>query len=219
MIDCPRGIWGWMEKLGPRRRSSWTCGTGRGHGADAFQDPRTGAARVPVGVLDGHAGDGIMHHRFFDYGPWAGPLQGRSRGVLVRPGGGGGGYALFNLQERGTMFVRPGDPVYEGMVVGENARVGDMDVNRPRKEAHEHADDRVGRDDHPGAAAASDARAGARVHRGRRADRGHAVVHQAAQARARRHGASEAGAERAVGRGVVAGVGESDSSFKQQPQP
>src|SRR5438034_10809209 len=42
-------------------------------------------------------------------------------------------YALFNLQERGTMFVKPGEPVYEGMVVGENARVGDMDVN-PSKE-------------------------------------------------------------------------------------
>jgi GTP-binding protein len=43
------------------------------------------------------------------------------------------GFALFNLQERGTMFVKPGDPVYEGMVVGENARAGDMDVN-PSKE-------------------------------------------------------------------------------------
>src|SRR5206468_2517348 len=80
------------------------------------------------------SGTGIMHHRFFDYGPWAGPLQGRSRGVLVADREGVAvGYALFNLQERGTMFVKPGDPVYEGMVVGENARVGDMDVN-PSKE-------------------------------------------------------------------------------------
>src|SRR5947199_100258 len=85
------------------------------------------------------------------------------------------------------------------------------------KEAHEHADDRVGRDDHSGAAAAGDARAGARVHRGRRADRGYAVVHPAAQARARRHGAAQAGAERAVGRRVVAGEGVGGSSFKQQP--
>src|SRR5438552_1124715 len=67
------------------------------------------------------------------------------------------------------------------------------------KETHEHADDGVGRDDHPGAAASGDAGAGARVHRGRRADRGHAVVHPAAQARARGHGASQAGAERAIG--------------------
>src|SRR5204863_423095 len=68
------------------------------------------------------------------YGPWAGPLQGRSLGVLVADREGVAvGYALFNLQERGTMLVKPGDPVYEGMVVGENARVGDMDVN-PSKE-------------------------------------------------------------------------------------
>src|SRR5256712_13782999 len=75
-----------------------------------------------------------MHHRFFDYGPWAGPLQGRSRGVLVADREGVAvGYALFNLQERGTMFVKPGDPVYEGMGVGGNARGGAMEVN-PSKE-------------------------------------------------------------------------------------
>src|SRR5207253_1621614 len=85
-------------------------------------------------IIPRGGGTGIMHHRFFDYGPWAGPLQGRSRGVLVADREGVAvGYALFNLQERGTMFVKPGDPVYEGMVVGENARVGDMDVN-PSKE-------------------------------------------------------------------------------------
>ena len=50
------------------------------------------------------------------------------------------GYALFNLQERGTMFVKPGDPVYEGMIVAENSRPGDMDVNAYEgKEAHQHA--------------------------------------------------------------------------------
>src|SRR5205814_1793005 len=60
--------------------------------------------------------------------------KGRSRAVLLADGEGVAvGYALFNLQERGTMFVKPGDPVYEGMVVGENARGGDMDVN-PSKE-------------------------------------------------------------------------------------
>src|SRR5438309_1660668 len=79
-------------------------------------------------------GTGMMHHRFFEYGPWAGPISGRSRGVMVADRQGVAvAYALFNLQERGTMFVKPGEPVYEGMVVGENSRTDDMDVN-PSKE-------------------------------------------------------------------------------------
>ena len=71
-----------------------------------------------------------MHHRFLEYGPWAGPLASRSRGVLVADREGiAVGYALFNLQERGTMFIAPGVRVYGGMIVGENARPSDMDVN------------------------------------------------------------------------------------------
>jgi GTP-binding protein len=71
-----------------------------------------------------------MHHRFLDYGPWAGPLAGRKRGVLVADREGEVvAFALANLQERAQMFVKPGDRVYEGMIVGENSRPGDMDVN------------------------------------------------------------------------------------------
>jgi GTP-binding protein len=71
-----------------------------------------------------------MHHRFLDYGPWAGPLAGRKRWVLVADREGEVvSFALCNLQERAQMFVRPGDQVYEGMMVGENSRPGDMDVN------------------------------------------------------------------------------------------
>src|SRR5437588_639490 len=66
--------------------------------------------------------------------PREGPISGRSRGVMVADRQGVAvAYALFNLQERGTMFVKPGEPVYEGMVVGENSRTDDMDVN-PSKE-------------------------------------------------------------------------------------
>jgi len=79
-------------------------------------------------------GTGILHHRFLEYGPWAGSLQGRLRGVLVSMEAGTIiAFALGNLQERSTLFVTPGDEVYEGMVIGENARPGDMDVN-PTKE-------------------------------------------------------------------------------------
>jgi GTP-binding protein len=75
-------------------------------------------------------GEGILHHTFSEWGPWAGELKGRTRGVLVSDRQGVAvGYALFNLQERATMFVSPGDPVYGGMIVGENVRQDDMDVN------------------------------------------------------------------------------------------
>jgi GTP-binding protein len=75
-------------------------------------------------------GEGIMHHRFLEYGPWAGKVTGRNRGVLVADREGVAvGFALFNLQERATMFVAPGVPVYGGMIVGEHVRPGDMDVN------------------------------------------------------------------------------------------
>ena len=75
-----------------------------------------------------------MHHRFLEYGPWAGPLSGRKRGVLVSMEPGTAvAFGLWNLSERSTLFVAPGTPVYEGMVVGENSRPRDMDVN-PTKE-------------------------------------------------------------------------------------
>ena len=79
-------------------------------------------------------GLGIIHHRFLEYGPWAGTLAGRLRGVLVSMEAGNIiAFALGNLQERSTLFVAPGDPVYEGMIVGENSRPGDMDVNPTRE--------------------------------------------------------------------------------------
>ena len=79
-------------------------------------------------------GTGQMHHVFEAYEPWAGELRTRPTGSLVADRMGVvTSYALFNLQERGTMFVGPGTDVYEGMIVGENARADDMDVN-PTKE-------------------------------------------------------------------------------------
>jgi GTP-binding protein len=136
MIDCPEGYLGVvMEKLGPRRGELMDMrNPGVGTVRMRFKIPARGLLGYRSEFLTDTRGTGIMHHRFFEYGPWAGPLSGRSRGVLVADREGVAvGYALFNLQERGTMFVKPGDPVYEGMIVGENARVGDIDVN-PAKE-------------------------------------------------------------------------------------
>jgi GTP-binding protein len=79
-------------------------------------------------------GTGMMHHIFSGYEPWVGELRTRPTGSLVADRTGVvTSYALFNLQERGSMFVGPGAPVYEGMIVGENPRPEDMDVN-PTKE-------------------------------------------------------------------------------------
>jgi GTP-binding protein len=136
MIDAPEGYLGVvMEKLGPRRGELMDMrNPGVGTVRMRFKIPARGLLGYRSEFLTDTRGTGIMHHRFFEYGPWAGPLSGRSRGVLVADREGVAvGYALFNLQERGTMFVKPGDPVYEGMIVGENARVGDIDVN-PAKE-------------------------------------------------------------------------------------
>jgi len=95
-----------------------------------FRIPARGLFGYRSEFLTDTRGEGILHHNFSEYGPWAGAIAGRRRGVLVadRPGA-AVGYALFNLQERSTMFVKPGDPVYEGLIVGENARPEDMDVN------------------------------------------------------------------------------------------
>ncbi len=79
-------------------------------------------------------GTGILHHVFDGYEPWQGELRMRPTGSLVADRRGPAtGFALLNLQERGQLFVGPGAAVYEGMIVGENARSGDLDVN-PTKE-------------------------------------------------------------------------------------
>jgi len=81
-------------------------------------------------------GTGVMHHVFEDWEPWQGEIRTRSTGSLVADRSGRvASYALFNLQERGTLFVDPGDEVYEGMIVGENSRPDDIDVNAV-KEKH-----------------------------------------------------------------------------------
>jgi len=81
-------------------------------------------------------GTGILHHVFDGWEPWAGELRTRPTGALVADRQGQtAGFALFGLQERGTLFVAPGEDVYEGMIVGENARPDDLDVNAV-KEKH-----------------------------------------------------------------------------------
>jgi GTP-binding protein len=132
MIDCPEGYLGVvMEKLGPRRATLKDMkNAGLGMVRLRFTIPARGLLGYRSEFLTDTRGTGVMHHLFHAYGPWAGPLTGRSRGVMVADREGVAvAFALFNLQERGTMFVRPNDAVYEGMIVGEHVRPGDLDVN------------------------------------------------------------------------------------------
>ncbi|MGE4047651.1 MAG: translational GTPase TypA [Acetobacteraceae bacterium] len=79
-------------------------------------------------------GTGIMNRLFAGYGPWKGPIEGRRNGSLISTENGEAvHYALFYIQERGTMFVSPGEKVYQGMILGENSRESDLEVN-PIKE-------------------------------------------------------------------------------------
>ncbi|MDQ3538983.1 MAG: translational GTPase TypA [Actinomycetota bacterium] len=108
------------------------------HGAGWARMEYLVPARALIGFrtefLTESRGTGILHHVFDRYEPWHGELRTRPSGSLVADRHGPTtGYALLNLQERGTLFVGPGVEVYEGMIVGENARGEDMDVN-PTKE-------------------------------------------------------------------------------------
>jgi len=132
MIDVPEGYIGTViEKLGPRRAELLEMkNPGSGTARLSFRIPARGLFGYRSEFLTDTRGTGIMHHRFLDYGPWAGPLAGRKCGVMVADRVGSVvAFALGNLQERAQMFVAPGDEVYEGMIAGESARPGDMDVN------------------------------------------------------------------------------------------
>jgi len=79
-------------------------------------------------------GEGIMHHLFDHYGPWRGEIAGRRHGALVAfETGEATAYAIHNLEDRGTIFVKPNDRVYGGMIIGENTREVDLDVNVCKK--------------------------------------------------------------------------------------
>ncbi len=132
MIDVPEEYIGTViEKLGPRRSELLEMkNPGQGMVRMTFRIPARGLFGYRSEFLTDTRGTGVMHHRFLDYGPWAGPLAGRKNGVLVADRVGSVvAFALGNLQERAQMFVSPGDEVYEGMIAGENSRPGDMDVN------------------------------------------------------------------------------------------
>ncbi len=132
VLEVPEGSVGVvMEGLGGRGAKLEDLRmVGRGRARFRFRAPTRGLFGYRSEFLGATRGEGILHHRFLEYGPWAGPLPGREKGVLVADREGTAvAYALFHLQERGTLFVEPGEPVYQGMIVGEHVRRGDLDVN------------------------------------------------------------------------------------------
>ena len=135
-IDVPEGFLGVVTQLLALRkgRLEQMVNHGSGWARLEYLVATRGLIGFRTEFLTETRGTGILHHVFERFEPWCGELRSRPTGSLVadRPGT-ASTYALLNLQERGTLFVAPGTAVYEGMVVGENTRGQDMDVN-PTKE-------------------------------------------------------------------------------------
>ncbi|HZU27384.1 MAG TPA: translational GTPase TypA [Bryobacteraceae bacterium] len=132
VVDCPEAFVGVvMEKLGTRKgKMTKMVNHGSGRVRLEFHVPSRGLIGLRSELLTDTRGTAIMNSLFHGYIEWQGDIPSRPTGSLVadRPGK-ATGYAIFNLQERGEIFVMPGTEVYEGMIVGENSRNNDLDVN------------------------------------------------------------------------------------------
>jgi GTP-binding protein len=131
-VDCPDEYLGTVTSLLAVRKGRMENMTNHGTGWIRldFTVPSRGLIGFRTQFLTETRGTGIAHHVFDGYEPWSGPMRARPTGSLVADRTGvATAYAMFALQERGTLFVTPGSAVYEGMIVGENSRSDDMDVN------------------------------------------------------------------------------------------
>ena len=136
-VEVPQEFMGTvMESLGWRKAEMQSMNEVAGYMRIQFLIPARGLIGFRSELLTSTKGNGIMNHIFHGYAPYKGDIPGRSRGSLVAfEQGVTTGYGIFNLQDRGTMFIEPGQKVYEGMIVGENARELDIDIN-PCKQKH-----------------------------------------------------------------------------------
>ena len=132
VIDVPDQFIGVVTEAMGRRKGQMTKMINHGHGRVRmeFEIPSRGLIGFRNEFLTETKGTGLLNTLFLRWGKWQGEMQGRGTGSLVadRPGV-ATGYAIFNLQERGELFVKPQTDVYEGMIVGENSRDVDLDVN------------------------------------------------------------------------------------------
>src|SRR5207247_3613343 len=132
VIDCPESFLGVViEKLGQRKgKMVKMVNHGSGRVRMEFHVPSRGLIGLRSEILTDTRGTAIMNSLFHGYIEWQGEISSRPTGSLVADRAGKTtGYAIFNLQERGEIFVSPGTEVYDGMIVGENARAVDLDVN------------------------------------------------------------------------------------------
>jgi GTP-binding protein len=132
VIDVPEDFQGLVIAQAGTRRGVLTKMVNHGSGRVRleFRIPARGLIGFRSQFLTDTKGTGIMNHLFAGWEPWHGAIPSRSTGALVADRVGiATAYAIYNLQERGEIFVDPGTTVYEGMIVGENARPRDMDVN------------------------------------------------------------------------------------------
>ncbi len=137
-IDVPEDYVGVVTQLLAMRkgRLEQMVNHGTGWVRMEYLVPARGLIGFRTEFLTETRGTGLMHHVFDRWEPWAGDLRTRPTGALVSDRRGvAAQFALMNLQERGTLFVGPGEAVYEGMIVGENSRPDDLDVNAT-KEKH-----------------------------------------------------------------------------------
>ena len=131
-MDCPEQFVGVvMEKMGVRKgRMTKMINNGSGRCRLEFEIPSRGLIGLRNEMLTDTKGTAIMNSLFAGYIEWLGDIPLRPTGSLIadRPGP-ATGYAIYNLQERGEIFITPGTEVYEGMIIGENSRDADLDVN------------------------------------------------------------------------------------------
>ena len=132
VIDCPEEYVGVVtQKIGTRRgRMTNMVNHGTGRVRLEFRIPSRGLIGFRSQFLTDTRGTGLLNHLFDGYEPWHGEIPHRVTGALVADRAGKvTGYALEHVQDRGEMFIEPGERVYEGMIVGENTREEDIDVN------------------------------------------------------------------------------------------
>lgn len=136
-IDVPQEFMGTvMENLGARKAELINMNELAGYLRMEFIIPARGLIGFRAQFLTSTKGNGIMNHVFHGYAPFKGEIPGRTRGALVAfEDGETTPYGLNSVQDRGTLFVGPNEPVYTGRIIGENAREMDMDVN-PCKKKH-----------------------------------------------------------------------------------
>ncbi|MBL8204851.1 MAG: translational GTPase TypA [Blastocatellia bacterium] len=136
VIDVPDQFIGVVTEAMGRRKGQMTKMVNHGHGRVRmeFDIPSRGLIGFRNEFLTETKGTGLLNTLFLRWGKWQGELQGRGTGSLVADRSGAAtGYAIYNLQERGELFVKPQTEVYEGMIVGENSRDVDLDVNIVRE--------------------------------------------------------------------------------------